>query len=72
MFQTTLGLLLVQALDKQVGGLEEPEVVSPKASIVVGVYDCGTFIGGKVGVIILAERHGSAGAGTVPVRVMLI
>ena len=37
LFQTTLGLLLVQALAKQVGGLEEPEVVSPKAAIVVGV-----------------------------------
>jgi hypothetical protein len=33
----TLGLLLMQVLAKQVGGLEEPEVVSPKGGIVVGV-----------------------------------
>jgi len=39
----------MQVLAKQVGGLEEPEVVSPKGGIVVGVYNWGTLIGGKAG-----------------------
>jgi len=55
--QITFGLSLVHTLGPQVGGLEVPEKVSPKAGIVVGTYVESIVKGGKVGAIIAVDEQ---------------
>ena len=52
-------MLLEHALGPQVGGLEVPDSVSPKAGIVVGTYIESIVRVGKVGVLIVVDKQSS-------------